>query len=428
MAWHETENCNEIAGNITMKKALIVSVGGTAEPLVKSIQHHAPEFVCFSASQETVTTTARVREALGEIARQISFEIELVDNENDLLECHATAAKAVQRVQRRGFGKDDVIIDYTGGTKNMSVALALAAIEEGYSFSYIGGDRRTKDGVGIVENGHEHVYANVNPWDHWAIRERRQAADFFNACQFKPCREIVSALAGRTTKNRSMYKKLAFVVDGYYHWDLFRHGDAMELFKKARIVELTEADEKGVVAFADETMKLLPLLEQIITGSDHGKRPCSELALDLFANAERRFAEGKTDDAILRLYRLVEMLAQQKLLEAHGINVSDVKPEQVPDILRTEFVGQYKNSRTGKIEISQSAAYQLLKDLGDALGESFVIHANRFRDIQSARNYSYLAHGFQSSKDATYTKLRDFVADLGVLAPERMPVFPRLGL
>jgi hypothetical protein len=126
------------------------------------------------------------RDLLEEQSSDTVFEVELVDSENDLLECHEKSLKAVGRAQRRGFGKDSVVIDYTGGTKNMSVALALAAIDAGCLFSYVGEDRRTRDGVGTVVSGHEVVHANINPWDHWAIRERRQAADFLMPASTNP--------------------------------------------------------------------------------------------------------------------------------------------------------------------------------------------------------------------------------------------------
>ncbi|MEI6208922.1 MAG: hypothetical protein WCP20_19265 [Desulfuromonadales bacterium] len=57
---------------------MIISVGGTYEPLVK------------------------VKEELGEFAQKIRFEIEILDNENDLPECHEKGNMAVRRVQQKG--------------------------------------------------------------------------------------------------------------------------------------------------------------------------------------------------------------------------------------------------------------------------------------------------------------------------------------
>lgn len=408
-------------------KAMLLSVGGTPEPLLKSIEHHQPQFVCFFASQATNDITTRVRDSLKK-EPTIMFATELVDNENDLLECHQKAEKAVARIRAGEYPKDQVVVDYTGGTKNMSVALALAAIEQGFLFSYVGGSRRTKDGMGTVESGHEKIYTHLNPWDFMAVKERRQVALFFNSCQFKACRETLNNLAEYATARKSLYRKLSYAVDAFYNWDLFRHVGALESFKKARLEELAEDNDGGVARFAGKCQNLLPTLDLIISCSDKGKKPCRAIALDLYANAERRFAEGKIDDAILRLYRLVEMLAQQKLREDYEINVSDIRPEQIPEQIQSAYIEKYKDSRTGLIKLPQSPAYQLLKELGDPLGAAFTGSAGRFADLQLARNTSYLAHGFQSSKDSVYEKLRDFIIELGAIDPAGAPVFPNMAL
>jgi CRISPR-associated protein (TIGR02710 family) len=413
----------------TNTKALILSVGGTAEPLVKAILHHAPGFVCFFASQATADKTATVKESVKQSGLDVQSEIELVDDQDDLLHCYEKAGAAIQRVVRKGYGdKDAVIVDYTGGTKNMSVALSLAAIQKGYCFSYVGGEKRTKSGVGIVETGHEKVYTQVNPWDFLAVRERQQAAQFFNACQFKACRELLADLADKASARRTTYKRLVFAVDAFYQWDLFRHQEALECFRRAKLDELRELEDQGVRAFAESCAGLVPYLEKVIACSDKGRKPCRELSHDLFANAERRFAEGKVDDAVLRLYRLVEMLAQQRLLEGFDIDAADVRPEQIPASIRNDFVKEYRQKRDGKIKIPQAAAFSLLAALKDELGERYWQGEKRFRDIQSARNTSYLAHGFNSSKEKVYETLRDFVLGLGAVDEGRLPVFPVMSL
>lgn len=409
-------------------KALIISVGGTEEPLLKTIRHHQPEFVSFFASQATLGTAAKVKESARTGGLAIVGETTLVDNENDLMQCYEKAEEAVARVAARNYGKDQVMVDYTGATKNMSVALALAAINQGYAFSYVGGDKRTKEGVGIVETGHEKIYVSVNPWDFMAVEEKKQAALFFNSCQFKACRDLLNDLAVKATRRRSVFKKLAFVVDGFLNWDLFRHQDALESFRRGKLEELQEDMDRNIATFAASCESSKPVLETIISCSEKGKKPCSELAHDLFANAERRFTEGKVDDAILRLYRLVEMLAQCRLLEAYNIDAADVREEQIPAAIREELVKEHRNSRDGKIKVPQNALYALLLELHDPLGVQFKVNEPMFRNVQSARNSSYLAHGFNSSKEATYQKLRDFVFALGAVDLERVPVFPKLML
>jgi CRISPR-associated protein (TIGR02710 family) len=409
-------------------KVLILSVGGTKEPLVTAITHHAPEFVCFLASQATVDTATAVKETVRDNGKSVVYEAVLVDNENDLLDCYRKALDVVGRIAARGYGKDDVVVDYTGATKNMSVALALAAISRGYAFSYVGGDKRTKNGVGIVETGHERIYASVNPWDFMAVEEKRQAVLLFNTCQYKACRDLLIGLSEKATKRKTLYRKLAFVVDAFYQWDLFRHQEALDTFKRGRLEDLADDDDPKVAEFAAACRQILPYIEKIIDCSGKGKKPCRELSHDLFANAERRFAEGKIDDAILRLYRLVEMLAQERLLDAYGIDTADVRPDRIPEKIRDEFVRVYTVGIDGKIMLPQHAAYVLLAELGDDLGLSYGANESRFRGVQSARNSSYLAHGFNSSKEKTYEGLKGFVIELKAIDPQVATTFPKMDL
>lgn len=405
-----------------MPKAMILSVGGTPQPIIKSIIEYAPEFVSFFASQDTCDLVTTIKTETG-----INFksEITLVDNVNDLLHCHEKAEEAVLRVTSKGYLKEEVIVDYTGGTKNMSVSLALAAITHGFSFSYVGGKERTKDGVGIVVNGQEEIYQSVNPWDFLAIEEKKKIAAFFNQCQFKAAKELTDTLLERTSKYKLLFKKLGFLIEGYSRWDLFRHNETLDFFKKAKINEIIELGDESMIEFARETEAQIPVLDKIV---NEGKRPSHPLILDMYSNAERRFNEGKIDDAILRLYRLVEMLAQNKLLNNYGIDPSDVKTKQIPDKVRADFIAFYKNHRNNKIGIPQTAAYRLLDALGDELGRVFKIKEAEFMKIQFSRNYSYLAHGFDSSRGKTYLNLRDFVVSLKMFNISDAPVFPKMEL
>jgi CRISPR-associated protein (TIGR02710 family) len=404
-----------------MPKAMIISVGGTPEPIIKSINEHGPDFISLLVSQQTIDTVGEIR---ARISSKVPSEVSILDNANDLLHCHAKAEEAVERVIRRNFKGQDVVVDYTGGTKNMSVALSLAAISHGFIFSYVGGTERTKDGVGIVVNGCERVYQSVNPWDFLAIEERKRISLLFNTYQFKAARALVETLLEKTTSFRPLFRQIGFIIDGFQEWDLFRHGSAAQAFKRAKVDDLLAGNDKSMRVFAQQVARSIEQVNSTLQASDSGKKVCRELVLDLFANAERRVEEGKVDDAVLRIYRLVEMLAQERLLNQYRIDTSDVQREQVPEPLGSEFIKQYE--RDGRIRLAQSAAFQLLKALDDPLGCVFTLNEKKFANLQRARNYSYLAHGVQSVKEGTYLKLKEFVLGLGLFELSEAPVFPKL--
>ncbi|MEP9412482.1 MAG: TIGR02710 family CRISPR-associated protein [Candidatus Brocadia sp.] len=408
-----------------MIRAMIISVGGAPAPIIKSITEYRPEFVSFFASQDSCDYVPEIKKGVQEAGHSIKNEITLADDVNDLCHCFGKAEEAVKRVLSRGYRHDEVIVDYTGGTKNMSVALSLSAITHRFSFSYVGGTERTKGGVGIVVDGKEKVCRSVNPWDFLAIDDRRKVSFLFNTNQFKAAKELADEALERSTNYKTVFKKLGFLIDGYYCWDLFKHGEAIEKFKRARAEELLEADDERIRSFARATIQLKPHLELL---SQKQRQPDRVFILDIFSNAERRFEEGKTDDAIVRLYRIIEMLAQERLLNKYGIDTGNVAEEKIPHQVRGEFIGKYKDKKDGKIKIAQNAAFELLDALGDDLGKEFSKRLEQFRQIQSQRNNSYLVHGFACSQENTYQRFREFILGLHIFRPEDVIVFPRLNI
>ena len=174
------------------------------------------------------------------------------------------------------------------------------------------------------------------------VKERKNIAILYNQYQFKAAKNLADNLQEKSTKYRSLYKKIGFLIDGYNNWDLFCHQDALDCFKRAKIDEIMESDDKPIKVFAETAEKQLHFLKEIVKDS---KKPSALLILDIFSNAERRFEEGKIDDAILRLYRLVELMAQDRLYNKHHIVVSDVKIEQIPECLKTEFLRSHRSQR-----------------------------------------------------------------------------------
>lgn len=404
---------------------MVLSVGGTPAPLVTSILAHRPAFVSFLASQRTCEDVIAVRAEASGRGHRFESEITLADDVNDLLHCYAKAEEAVGRVFALGYRRENVVVDYTGGTKNMSMALALASVSHAFSFAYVGGNDRTKEGKGVVVDGSERVFRGVNPWDFLAVEERRTASLLFNRCQFRAAREVLEGLARKTPLLRARFRPLVTLVDGYHQWDLFNYTGALEAFRKARLPDLATLDDAGIQRFAVSSLPLFHRLEEL---AGWGRRPGLVLLGDMFANAERRPREGKPDDALLRLYRFVEMVAQERLLARYQIDASNVPRERIPESLGAGYAERHLDPRDNKIKIPQSAAFQLLAALGDEIGASFTARAAEFAKLQSARNSSFLAHGYDAAEERTYSRLREFALSLVGSAVADGPRFPEMEL
>lgn len=402
-------------------KAMIVSVGGTPQPVIKAICEYKPQFVSYFASHDSCDKVIEIDNEVKKQGVECKKEITLTDDVNDLNMCYHKAVEAVKRVIKKGYTKDETIVDYTGGTKNMSVALALASINYGFSFSYVGGEERTKNGLGIVIDGKEKIYQSINPWDFLAIEEKKQISYLFNNYHFKASKDICDRLAEKSGKLKYFFRKLGFIIDMYYKWDLFMYPQAFQSLNKKDIYELEDHEDIKVKQFAKETFDLRSYLENL---SNNHNKPSIELIHDLFSNAERRFEQGKYDDAVLRLYRIVEMIAQYILIKEFEIDTSNVNLSLVPEQIREELL-RYKDENN-KVKIGLHQSYSLLKALNHDIGHLFEKEFNNFRKIQNARNSSFLAHGFTTPNDATYNSLKDFIIKLNFINLDRLPKFPKL--
>ena len=116
----------------------------------------------------------------------------------------------------------------------------------------------------------------------------------------------------------------------------------------------------------------------------------AHLLSDLINNAKRRIEEGKYDDAVARLYRVIEFIAQSKLFIKHDINTSDVDILLLPNELREKYKKMEEN---GKIRLGLKKSYELLRDMNEEIGKRF-FENEEIQKILSMRNNSILAHGF----------------------------------
>lgn len=407
-----------------MAKALVISVGSSVEPIVKSITEHNPEFISFLTSQDTCKNSCLAEELSRQTGCCFSTQRTIVDDPNDLFNCYSKAREAISRALSKGYQEEDITVDYTGGTKNMSVALSFAAVNLGVSFSYIGSQERDKEGTGIPKPGTEKVFTSINPWQFFAIEENIKIATLFNQSQFTAAKKLAEELSKKEIKGKTLYGKLAFVIEGYYQWDLFSHDKALHAFKRAKMDELLLDEQQPILKLFSETQALLLLLEQLVSVSKT-KLPNEMFITDLFANAERRYEEGKIDDAILRLYRVLEMLAQVRLWVKYEVITSNVKLEQIPSELGDAFIKKYRTEGS-EIKIPQHAAYSLLMAKNDELGAKYLSQCEEIKKIENGRNESYLAHGNRSSSSDVYQSFKRIVLDLAQIPESSLKLFPKI--
>lgn len=399
---------------------LICSVGGTPEPIAAAIRNWQPERVMFFHSEQT---RASIKAALDSVAGgglripPGCTEQTVLSDPQDLQQTLRELRALDQHVQswwQRGENYA-IVVDFTGGTKVMSAALALVARRWKCTFAYVGGQERNKDGVGAVVTGREQQFSQLNPWDALGYQSVESAVAVFNNGGYAAAAALLDG-ALRNTDAPEVKRELSTlkaVVDAYAAWDRFEHKSAAQRFADA----LKNRNDLTVM-FAHEAQSLIQRLEchrGRVERLASQKEPTTEWVTDLLHNACRRAGEHRFDDAVARLYRAIEALAQVRLREQHRIpDTADVSLEQLPCALHAAWSNRGANGRHFKLGLQDT--YCALEEFGDELGRQFFELG--LADVQKsplvARNQSILAHGFQPVGQAVYDEL---FGKLSVLMP-----------
>ncbi|MGE0827503.1 MAG: TIGR02710 family CRISPR-associated CARF protein [Candidatus Binatia bacterium] len=411
-----------------MPHAMIVSLGGSPEPLIKTLSDQKPAIVCFLASQASVDFVGSIKNAVSQAGVMFTHDHKvLVDDPDDLAHCYQRALACADWVSAHGVPTSEVIVDYTGGTKTMSAALVLATVNRGFRFSYVGGTQRTKGGVGIVESGSEVIHLGVNPWELFAVQERQRLAQHFNAYQFAACRTLIQDGRARLSADEQRrFDVLNILIEGYEAWDSFNHRRGLKKLEEAtaKLQHLADLKAEGFLA------PLIPLLaenrlflQQLKENTQEFHTLHTLLLSDLFANAKRRLEEGKLDDTAARLYRLVEMMGQFEIQQLCNAETSNFPIEEIPEALREDFVRRYRDEKDKKIKLSLEATYRVLQEKGNEVGRRFFQDQGRFSNLQQARNQSILAHGMIPLEEKRVRELLEFVTTL--IPTHDAPQFPK---
>lgn len=424
-------------------KVVVYSVGGSANPIIASINKLKPEFIYFFCSHRSIEVANKIIDDINYQFDSKNKKYKITDDHEDLVVCYKEAEQIFRDLLSMSYNRDEILVDYTGGTKNMSVALALASANYGLEYVYVGGSERTKQGLGIVIDGKENVLQSVNPWIFFAVEERKRLSQLFNNYQFNAaCIAIDNILERLDEDNRTLYRQICRIIKGFDLWDHFKYTEASELLNQrelehlidlAKVADKTGAKPPGFVNFAEDCMEPAKKLQKIsekIKKSDGNVRN-SSVMYDILSNAERRAEKGQYDDAILRLYRALEMIGQVELLR-YNVNDSDVKLDNpnLNDQARNWLKTTFKDSKDkSKIKLGLVQKYKLLSLLGKKRGKDYFEMESEFKKVIDQRNRSFLAHGERLLEKKDYENFKlTLYKFIGPKTPNKIIRFPSMKL
>ena len=403
-------------------KALILSCGGSPEPLKFCIADFEPDFTYFLCSSDSVDIAVNISKECNIDDNQ--FAVKVVSNHESLEDSFAKSREIIKELQKQ---YDNIHVDFTGGTKPMVSGLVLAAIGEECTYSYVGSkdfQGRDKEGLGVVQNGFESIKDQRDPYDVFAVMEFNRGMDFFNRYQFEAARVNFKEAKGKLESENliELVEIYLELVDIYDRWDKFKHKKSkkVSINKHLKFIlnkinssyKVKEYLNEYYPNFISQIELNIKFLDVKIPDKGRIKPENVQYYLpDLLNNAYRRIEEGKYDDAVARLYRSIELIAQvslsnenvinQNSLESNAeffINISDIESKndlKVDEVLST-FPEYCISKKFGKntFGIGSKSSYELLQALGSEFAMDY-LNDEEIKTNITSRNKSILAHGLQ---------------------------------
>ena len=383
-----------------------------AQKLYYTINKIRPDKVIFFASDKSKGTVEYIEELFqkdnDEFILDEDYHIVIINAIDDLNTCFEAYESKIWELDYEDDGDYDIIMDYTSGTKTMSAAMASCGMFYSKDLISVGGDRST----GEVSRGTEIInYQNIYKiYDKFALMRTRNN---FNANRFRACIDILNYIVDLNIHKES----LMHLCKAYYAWDNMDFEDAYEHLRKVNLNQVEFMEVKNDIKFN------LKALGNIINSKSVNLKNCYILA-SLINNSIRRSEEFKYDDAIARLYRSFELIAQIELtkynIKSSDIDVSVLKQNNVSE----EFIMDLEKTREdGKIRIGLEKDFLLLNELGNDLGKYYVENESKIKNLTRKRNNSILAHGLDSLTQNDFDEFLDIVLNLSYSLDKDMKKF-----
>lgn len=407
-----------------MQKALVLSVGGSEEPLIYSIERFKPDFIYFLHSKDTRKSVDIILNNFDYDSSQ--YRLKELKNPESLEESFSKSREIMEFL----MNDYEIHINFTGGTKPMGAGLVLASIGEKCSFSYVGSNKgsggRDKNGVGVVLSGFEEIKNQKDPYEVYAVVEFSRGMDFFNKYQFTAAKSNFKSASEKLEDEhlRELANLYVDLVELYDVWDKFDNKinkKTLNSYLENHILKKINDSKNIKNTIEKESPKFLSQLEDNI---EFLKLKISRKGLieendvkyylpDLLNNASRRIEEGKYDDAVARLYRATELIAQTGLANEGFIELSRLRDHKIFRIPleaiencdnkeAVEYIkglDDYWYAKKGVVKLALSKSFEFLGYLGCQYAKDY-LEDNKLKDMVSKRNDSLLAHGLNPiSKD-----------------------------
>ncbi|MBC7252759.1 MAG: TIGR02710 family CRISPR-associated protein [Actinobacteria bacterium] len=307
-------------GRIGSYNALILTLGTSPQPLILVLEALRPQKVYFLYTPETEQHLSRVIKEVDYLRNhEIAYDRDRIDADNPL-ELYEKVGRKWMEWSRNP--RCLCALCNTGGKKSMVSASAVAAYFLGMDLIYVDHSEYVED-LRIPKPGTEYLTVLPNPLVAMGELKLKEAKSLFNAGNFEMSLRVLGQI-GEELRGRyalpvgTMVGVLSELVQGYSYWDRFHYGKAKEKLESA-LRKVIQFDLGIDVTQLEKNLRALEHLSLEKRGQSLFSVLRDEpifgfrLAVDLYLNSLRKAEAGLPDDAVVRLYRCLELVAQLRL-------------------------------------------------------------------------------------------------------------------
>jgi CRISPR-associated protein (TIGR02710 family) len=336
---------------------LILQVGSSPEPLILVILALRPEKVFFLYTREFEHNVDVILDATGLKAGKVSSWGKVLEplDSSDVTGIYR-AIKNQVAAWRRDDSSRRIVVDISGGKKSMVGGAATAAAMLNIEVSYVDNDDYNAE-LRKPEPGAEYLRFLPNPFITLGDAKRALGVSYFNDHNYVRARDTFDAVlqelygpeAAGLVPQYTLYRDLANAYDAWDNFDFVRAEEILSQVLKRNSQALSPGLDGARLARQCEVLRVLARNQETEARLRNSRmqdlrdfRPtiakeffrlmretafAEELVLTLMASADRLADRGKFTDAVMRLYRVLELVGQIRLA-VHGINSSDTNNPQ----------------------------------------------------------------------------------------------------
>ncbi len=426
-------------------KYLIISVGTSYEPIVLNIKLFQPSRILFLYTEKTEKTLNQIVEytklAADCYEKRKVHEVEVLD-----------IYREIKRSYLEWNQPQKMYIDFTGGTKAMSAAAAMAGALINIQMIYVGTADYLED-FRKPNPGSETLFYITNPLSVFGDLEIEKAFTLFKQYNYSGAQERLIFLK-ENIPDAEIRQQLNFVyllARAYEAWDALDFRLAYEYMRQLNH-ELHRdrmhknyflMDSMGRLQKQEVILGFLCKIPLLIKDKKNmeiliNKDIITALMFTMYQNALIREKQEKYDMSTLLFYRLIEMVAQRRLSH-YNLNASQMDYEKIKVHTKrmTEWIPLDKQARVVLLkEKIMDIKQQLFGRPGNgylpeqiSLLDGFIIllafndpivqdksgnnmnYLKRMRSMVYLRNNSIFAHGLGPVSKDDFKKFKGFVEE-----------------